>query len=240
MFHTGAAPYPLILFINRQTIDLIVSLFADQECVNTIDDIETREWIRVCIQEPAQLFVPLGREVANRWLIDSWDPEFCMVAVSTIVILLNGDRPHHLLSPPSASVDTVLEVARWAQFEENARWNHHVGACLSDLGHDDAAIQYLNTALALEAIWGAKKDLAEVYERQGQLDDSLQLLRECEAQYTQLLADDGEGHKARDLSNLRNNLGLLHVQLGDYSNATRWFMASIDLWDVVHIPDAFS
>ncbi|KAJ5193094.1 hypothetical protein N7449_009236 [Penicillium cf. viridicatum] len=226
MFHTGAAPYPLILFINRRTIDLIVSFLADQECVSAIDDIETREWIRVCIQEPAQLFVPLGREVASRWLIDSWDPKFCMATP--------------FASTPSSSVDTVLEVARWAQFEENARWNHHVGACLSDLGHDDAAIQYLNTALALEPVWGAKKDLSGVYERQGQLDDSLQLLRECEAQYTQLLADDEDRHKAQDLSNLRNNLGLLHIQLGDYSNATHWFMASIDLWDFVHIPDAVS
>lgn len=240
MFHTVAAPYPLILFVNHQTIDLIFSLLADQECVNTIDDIETREWIRVCIQEPAQLFVPLGREVASRWLIDSWDPEFCMVAVWAIVILLNGDRPHHLRAPPSASVDTVLEAARWAQFEENACWNHHVGACLSDLGHDDAAIQYLNTALALEPIWGAKKDLAEVYERQGRFDDSLQLLRDCEAQYTQLLADDEDERKARDLSKLRNTLGLLHIRLGDYSNATHWFMASIELWDFVHIPNAVS
>ncbi|KAF7515243.1 hypothetical protein PCG10_003551 [Penicillium crustosum] len=57
MFNTGAAPCPVTLFINRQTIDLIVSLLADQECANMIDDIETQEWIRVCIQEPGQLFV---------------------------------------------------------------------------------------------------------------------------------------------------------------------------------------
>lgn len=240
MFHTGAAPYHVILFINRQTIDLIVSLLADQECVNTIDDIETREWIRVCIQEPAQLLVPLGREVASRWLIDSWDPEFCMVAVWAIVILLNGDNPLHLQALPTASVDTVLEVARWAQFEETARWNHHVGACLSELGHDDTAIQYLNTALALEPIWGAKGDLGKVYGRQGRLNDSLQLLIECEVQYTQLLADHEDENKTQDLSKLRNNLGLLHIQLGDYSNAIHWFMASIELWDYVHINEAVS
>lgn len=240
MFHTGAAPYHVILFINRQTIDLIVSLLADQECVNTIDDIETREWIRVCIQEPAQLLVPLGHEVASRWLIDSWDPEFCMVAVWAIVILLNGDNPLYLQAHPTASVDTVLEVARWAQFEETARWNHHVGACLSELGHDDTAIQYLNTALALEPIWGAKGDLGKVYGRQGRLNDSLQLLIECEVQYTQLLADHEDENKTQDLSKLRNNLGLLHIQLGDYSNAIHWFMASIELWDYVHINEAVS
>ncbi|KOS47943.1 hypothetical protein ACN38_g1059 [Penicillium nordicum] len=240
MFHTGASPYPVILFIDRQTIDLIVSLLADHECVNTIDDIEMQEWIRVCIQEPAQIFVSLGREVASRWLIDSWDPEFCMSAVWAIFILLNGDKSHDLLNPPPTSVDTVLEVARWAQFEENARWNHHVGACLNRLGHDDAAIQYLNTALALEPIWSAKRDLAEVFKRQGRLNDSLRLLRESEAQYTQLLAGHVTKYKARDLSELRNNLGLLHIQLGDYSNATHWFMASIELWDLVNISDAVS
>lgn len=239
MFHAGPSPYPITSFINRQTIDLIVYLLV-YECVNTIDDIETREWIRVCIQEPAQLFVPLGREVASRWLIDSWDPEFCIVAIWAIVILLNGDSLYHLRAHPTESADTVLEVARWAQFEENARWNHHVGACLCYLGHDDAAIQYLKSSLALEPTWGAKRDLATVYERQGQLDDSLQLLRECDAQYTQLMEDDEDKDKARYLSELRNNLGLLYIQLGDYSNATRWFMASIELWDFVHISHAVS
>lgn len=240
MFHTAVVPDPVIFFIDRQTIDLIVTLLADQECVNTIDDIELQKWIRVCIQEPAQIFVPLGREVASRWLIYSRNPEFCMSAIWAIVIVLNGNNPHDLREPPPASVDTVLEVARWAQFEENARWNHNVGACLNNLGHGDAAIQYLNTALALEPIWGAKRDLAEVYKKQGRLDDSLQLLRECEAQYAQLLAGHESEDKAQDLSKLRNNLGLLHIQLGDYSNATHWFMASIELGDFFHISDAVS
>ncbi|KAJ5371898.1 hypothetical protein N7517_003904 [Penicillium concentricum] len=177
--------------LNEWTMELIISLFADQECVNTIHDLDTRKWI------------------------------------------------HHLRPPPVASVDTVLEVARWAQFEENACWHHRVGACLRSLGHVDAAIEHLNTALALEPIWRAKIELAKVYETQGQLDNSLQLLRECEAQYTRLLMENNDEEEvediARDLSELRNDLGSLHIQLGDYSNATHCFMTSIELWDPVYI-----
>ncbi|KAJ5520808.1 hypothetical protein N7463_001261 [Penicillium fimorum] len=225
MFETGASPYPLIFFIDRQTMDLIISLFADQECVNTIHDLDTREWVRVCIQEPAPLFVSLGLEVASRWLVDSrdfWNPHFHMVAVWAVVTVLNGNNPHDLRNPPFASVDTVLEVARWAQFEEKACWHHHVGACLRSLGHVDTAIGYLSTALALEPIWGAKIELAKIYWR-GEINH------------------EGDVKEIRhDLSKLRNELGSLHIQLGEYSNATNWFMASIELWDFVYIDDAVS
>ncbi|KAJ5598440.1 hypothetical protein N7537_008524 [Penicillium hordei] len=247
MFHTNAAPDPLIEFIDRHTIDLIVSLFAAQDGGNTVDNIDMREWIRVCIQEPAQLFVPLGREVASRWLVDSWDPDFCMVTVCAVVIVLGGDNPD--LITPLDPVEAVLNVARWAKFEENARWHHNVGACLSSLGHFDAAIEHLNHALALEPTWDVKRDLAKVYWNQGQLDDSVQLWRECEAQYTQLLAENNNDDEIAELekaeaqgrlSKVRNELGSLYIQLGDYSNATHWFMASIELFDMVYIDDAVS
>lgn len=78
--------------------------------------------------------------------MDSWHPEFCMVMVWAIVILLSGGNPRHLLAPPTASVDTVLEVAMWAQFEEITRWNHHVEACLIDLGHDDTLLRIIKSS----------------------------------------------------------------------------------------------
>ncbi|KAJ0424992.1 hypothetical protein BJY00DRAFT_308880 [Aspergillus carlsbadensis] len=140
MFHTYAAPDPVVEFIDPETMGLIISLFADQECVNTIDDAETRRWIRLCVAEPAQVFVPLGREVAERWLIDSWDPVFCMLAVLSVVLVLRGEDPRELTEAPS--VETVLEVARWAQYEQNALWHHQAGACLSSLGHYNAAIEH--------------------------------------------------------------------------------------------------
>lgn len=78
--------------------------------------------------------------------MDSWHPEFCMVMVWAIVIILSGGNPRHLLAPPTASVDTVLEVAMWAQFEEITRWNHHVEACLIDLGHDDTLLRIIKSS----------------------------------------------------------------------------------------------
>lgn len=241
MFYTYAAPEPVIEFINRETMGLIILIFADKECVNTIDDTETRGWVRLCIEEPAQVFVPLGREVAERWLIDSWDPTFCMVTVLAVVIVLHGEDPPELTAVPP--IDTVLEVARWAQFEENAIWHYHVGACLSFFEHYDAAVEQLNIALALEPIWRAKRDLAKVYWEKDRLNDSLRLFRECEAHYappptslrTQHGIDDPEEKKARDLAELREKMGLIYIQLGDHPSATDSLMRSIELWDPVHI-----
>lgn len=241
MFHSYAAPEPVIEFINRETMALIIFIFDDKECVNTIDDTEIRGWIRLCIEEPAQVFVPLGREVAERWLIDSWDPVFCMFTVLAVVNVLHGEDPPELTAVPP--IDTILEVARWTQFEENAIWHYHVGSCLSFFEHYDAAIEQLNTALALEPIWRAKRNLAEVYWKKDRLKDSLRLFRECEAQYapppTNLRTEHGihdfEKEKARDLAELRKKMGLLYIQLGDHSSATRSLMRSIELWDFVHI-----
>ncbi|CEJ61518.1 hypothetical protein PMG11_10049 [Penicillium brasilianum] len=241
MCHSYAAPEPVIEFINRETMALIIFIFDEKECVNTIDDTEIRGWIRLCIEEPAQVFVPLGREVAERWLIDSWDPVFCMFTVLAVVNVLHGEDPPVLTAVPP--IDTILEVARWAQFEENAIWHHHVGSCLSFFEHYDAAIEQLNTALALEPIWRAKRNLAEVYWKKDRLKDSLRLFREGEAQYapppTNLRTEHGihdfEKEKARDLAELRKKMGLLYIQLGDHSSATCSLMRSIELWDFVHI-----
>lgn len=235
MFHTYAAPDPVVDFINHETIDLIISLFSDQECINTVDDSDAQKWIRACVLEPAQLFVPLGREAASKWLIDSWNPESCMRIVWAVVILLNGDDLNDLGTKPS--VDTVLTVARWAQFEENARWHHRVGICFGFLEHFDAAIEHLKASLELKPIWGAKKDLAEIYGLQGKLEDSIQLMIECEARGTLILTEnngekitDTEKVETRDLSEVRKVLGLVYIQLGDYTNAIHWLMSCIDLW----------
>jgi tetratricopeptide (TPR) repeat protein len=241
MFRTYAAPKPVIDFIDRETMRLIMSLFADQECVNTIDDTEARQWIRLCLKEPAQVFVPLGREVAERWLIDSWDPVFCMRTVLAVVVVLLGEEPPKLTEAPS--VETVLEVARWAQYKENALWHHQVGACLGFLKHYDAAIEHLTAALALEPIWRTKLDLAEAYWKRDRLNDSLRLFRECEADYAPPLTtprtehkfDDPEEEKSRDLAKLRGRMGLLYIQLGDHSSATKSLMESIRLWDYLYV-----
>ncbi|KAL2847599.1 hypothetical protein BJX68DRAFT_268002 [Aspergillus pseudodeflectus] len=236
LLYTYAAPEPVIELINGETMTLIMSLFADEECVNTIDDTETRQWIRLCLEEPAQVFVPLGLEVAERWLIDSWDPAvFCMEIVLAVIVLL-GEDPPELTERPSA--ETVLEVARWAQYEENAIWHHQVGACLSSLEHYDAAIEHLTAALALEPLWRTKLDLAEVYWKRDCLNDSLRLFRECEANYAPPLTTPRTKHKfdpvkekSRDLAKLRVRMGVLYIQLGDHSSATKLLMESIRLWD---------
>ncbi|KAL2826567.1 hypothetical protein BJY01DRAFT_255953 [Aspergillus pseudoustus] len=260
MFYTYAAPEPVIEFINCETMHMVVSLFSDQECVDTIEETDTREWIRLCVLEPAQVFVPLGQEVARRWLIDIWDPVFCMITVLAVIFVIHGDDLGELTEAPVAN--TVLEVARWAQFNEDARWHHHVGACLSSLEHYDAAIEHLSTALALEPIWRAKRDLALVYWEQGRLDDSLRLLEECDREYTTLIVEknndsnkenndndeennNNKSHhhwedKRRDLAELRKKLGLLSIELGDHSNATKCLLRSIELWDYVYICDAVS
>jgi tetratricopeptide (TPR) repeat protein len=236
LLYTYTAPEPVIEFINGETMTLIMSLFADEECVNTIDDTETRQWIRLCLEEPAQVFVPLGLEVAERWLIDSWDPAvFCMEIVLAVIVLL-GEDPPELTERPSA--ETVLEVARWAQYEENAIWHHQVGVCLSSLEHYDAAIEHLTAALALEPLWRTKLDLAEVYWKRDCLNDSLRLFRECEANYAPPPTTprtkhkfDPEKEKSRDLAKLRVRMGVLYIQLGDHSSATKSLMESIRLWE---------
>jgi tetratricopeptide (TPR) repeat protein len=246
MFYTYTYPTPVIRFINRETMDMIISIFADQECVNGIDDIETREWIRFCVRNPAQIFVPLGREVAHRWLVGNWNPSFCMVTVLRVVTLLRGEDYSHHTSV--VFVDRVLEVARWAQFEENARWHHHVGACLSELTYYDAAIEHLNISVTLEPTWRAKRDLADVFAKLNRLKDSLRLLKECNAHYAPLpiqLRNSAPAmnlgprrERTRALSEVREKIALLQIQLGNHSRATKWLMKSIELWDFVQIPTA--
>lgn len=226
-------------------LDLVVSLFADEKCVDIIEDTDMREWIRACVQEPAQLFMPLAREVASRWLTGLWAPTFCMSVVWEVLIVLNGENPREIATGP-VSADTVITVARWAQLEENAHWHHRVAGCLGELGHVDAAIEHLNAALALEATWGVKKNLAMAYGIQGRLEDALQLLRECEVHYTQQLlqaSDDDKmsglkNNEARPLFSIRYYLGLLHVNLGDYPNALHWFMQCVEVRDSIRLCEA--
>jgi tetratricopeptide (TPR) repeat protein len=235
MFDTHRDLETFSVFINRETMGLIITLFNDQECVNTIVDIDTQEWVCLCIKEPAQVFVPVGCEVAREWLIYSWDSTTCMIFVLSIYLLLHGADIWDSTSPPS--VGTVLEVARWAGYEENAYWHYRVGVGLNTFGHYDAAIEHLNTALALEPIWEAKLELAEVYEEQGRLDDALRLLRQCEADFSpqatiasgNIEPHDLESKNPRELAPLRAKIGLLHLQLGDHPSAMKSFMESNQL-----------
>ncbi|KAL3475111.1 hypothetical protein BJX99DRAFT_259727 [Aspergillus californicus] len=244
MFYIYGVLTPVIEFINHETIGLIISIFADNKCVNTIDDTETQGWIRLCIEEPGQVFMPLGRELAKRWLIGSWDPSFCMRRIRDVLTVLHREDPFELTTVPS--IDTVLEVARWAELEENAMWHHNVGACLSRFKHYDAAVEQLNTALAMDPMWQTKRDLAEVYWKNDRLNASLRLFKECEAHYappptnhlTQFSMSDREHQKAQDLAQFHWKMGLLYIHLGDHSSATDSLMRSIEVWDFDYSPPA--
>ncbi|KAL4953195.1 hypothetical protein BDW69DRAFT_184702 [Aspergillus filifer] len=172
-----------------------------------------------------------------------------MPTVWAIVTVINGDSADDVMTS-SLLPETILDVARWAQHDKKTRWHHHVGACLGEFEHYDAAIGHLNAAMALEPTWKAKRDLARVYQKQGRLDDSLDLLRDSEAKYKNSLLErnscdktydfDDHEYNPQNLVRMRMDLGLLYVETGDYSNATYWLIAAVGVLDYTYTPTAVS
>ena len=250
MFYVYSAPYPLVEFISQQNLDLIVTFLADKACVDGIEDREMKTWIQSCITTPPTIFVPLGREAAKEWLVESENPYqrwACMVTVWTVMVLLDGGNVKDM--PPSPSVETALAVARWAQREENAVWHHRVGERLGDLEHYDAAIKQMETSLELQPmLWAAKKELALIYGRQGRLDDSIRLQKECETRCVQLLAENEihdeksgpESVENRDLADIRDGPAMTYIELGDSGNALHWFRACVETRDTVYLVRALA
>ncbi|KAL4790524.1 hypothetical protein BDV19DRAFT_333526 [Aspergillus venezuelensis] len=140
----------------------------------------------------------------------------------------------------------VRQPLHQSQFDENARWQHQIGACLSEFRHYNAAIEHLNSALILESTWKAKRELATVYQKQSRLDDSIDLLRESEAHSIDSLVErnsrprtydfDDNEYSPQDLDRIRMDLGLLYVGTGDDSNAVYWLIAALGVLDYIYTP----
>jgi tetratricopeptide (TPR) repeat protein len=228
MFHVYSCPWPLIKFINRENMELIATLLADKECIDKIDNEDMWAWIQTCITTPAQVFVPLAREAARMWLVESKHHDDYMEAILDVVILFQGGNTKS--KPESPSVETVLATARWAQLEEDACWCEQVGSCLYYLKHYDAAIEYMESALKLQPFrWTAKKNLAELYGSQGRLDDAIRLLKECESRYEELKLEnkgrdktDPEFVPDGDVVKVRYSLGISYARQQDCENALHW------------------
>ncbi|RHZ66396.1 hypothetical protein CDV55_101215 [Aspergillus turcosus] len=238
MFENGTRPDMAIEFICNKTMELIVTIFAAWTYANHIDDDETQVWVQSCVATPAQTFALLGRQAARRWLVEPWLPGRsmdCMRAVWTVLVLLEGGSIQDM--PKSPSEETVLKAARWAQLEEDARWHHRVGACLNTLDYHAAASKHMETAFELQPdLWVAREYLALCYRELGKTDLAIQLQKECEMRYAQLLAETkvlGETADLEsitsDLARVRDELAMTYIEQGDRVNALYWIRKCVDV-----------
>lgn len=129
------------------------------------------EWIDFTKENKTDMFIFAGRFFAAKWLRElDWYAGRCFNSLRAF-LLLRGDPAASL----SNEASSILDTAKWAQLEENARWHQRVAAVMYDYQHHDEAEEHLQTARKMDpTLWSVLTDMAAVLTARGDLDTALE------------------------------------------------------------------
>jgi tetratricopeptide (TPR) repeat protein len=163
-------------FLTPDILHAILAFLENDEFRESLPA-ETRDWVNAAMANPAELFVPVARLAAVKWLQDPiWDPCICMGLIYRIITMLKGEPIDQLPECPSA--ETIISVAEWAGLEKAAEWHRRLAMCLREFTHFEEAKEHFQIALDLDdQLLSARAGLAIIHTKQKQHEKSLELYK---------------------------------------------------------------
>ncbi|KAG6995862.1 microperfuranone synthase [Physcia stellaris] len=190
---------------------IVLKWFKDKDVTSDLSS-DDREWT-ASLKSDVDVVHFIVLEAAGLWLKDNqwrWVPFFDSV-------WLHVER-------------AIVEIARWAGFEENAAWYFKVGRILCSGMHFNEAIQYLDIALTRDPnLFWAWATLANCHAIKKDLHNAIS----CQLDGIQAFHADSENMRMAEandfLTTVHSILGDWYLQLGDYDLALKSYKAVFDI-----------
>lgn len=124
-----------------------------------------------------EIFEPVLRFSAQRWLAPTTGAEYAVKVVPTLIYSWQARKGGEVVQElPELTSERIMSVAKWADLEENAEWHRRIAMTFRDFEFWDDAKKHFEKALELDSgMWMAQVGLAMLHYRRDEYDAAIQL-----------------------------------------------------------------